>query len=94
MTGQNTNVPQLDEPRINVIAPDLILDGYRKRVRTDLLRVWPAARADIERVDRLNLFRRKGEVEDGSPCLSDDPVLLIGISKLTLIEERVQFYLI
>jgi hypothetical protein len=65
LTGQNTNVPQLDEPRINVIAPDLILDGYRKRVRTDLLRVWPAARADIERVDRLNLFRRKGEVEDG-----------------------------
>jgi hypothetical protein len=65
LTGQNTNVPQLDETRINVIAPDLILDGYRKRVRTDLLRAWPAARADIERVDRLNLFRRKGEVEDG-----------------------------
>jgi hypothetical protein len=65
LTGQNTNVPQLDESRINVIAADLILDGYRKRVRTDLLPVWPAAPADIERVDRLNLFRRKGEVEDG-----------------------------
>jgi hypothetical protein len=65
LTGQNINLPQLGEPRINVAVPDLVLNGYRKRLRTDLLRVWSAALADIERVDRLNLLRRKGEVEDG-----------------------------
>src|SRR4029079_1518632 len=41
-----------------------VVDDLRVRVAVELLRVWAATRDLVERVDRRDLVRGQGEVED------------------------------